>query len=138
MTEIELRAIATQATERRFKDKPFDWTKAATCIHLLRFHAAQMGHKLPVVPKFRSAFGAAKVLKGMGHDDLLSLMNELFTPIPPAFARTGDIVAGDGSEGFHSLMVRGSATKFLGWHEDADGCTIIDVDMSKLAGAWRL
>lgn len=138
MTEVELRAHATTATEAKFRDKPFDWTKQATCIHLMRFHASQMGHDLQIVPRFRSPLGAKKALKAMGHDDLIGLMDSLFPAIPPAFARTGDIVAAEGCDMFHGLMVRGGNTMFLGWHEAAVGCTIIDVDMRQLVGAWRL
>lgn len=138
MHEIELRAKATRTTEAKFRNKPFDWSKSATCVHLMRFHAAQMGHKMPVVPRFRSPLGAKRALKKMGYDDLPSLMDNYFTRIPPAFARTGDFIAADGDAGFHSLLVRGSNTMFLGWHDAMQGCTIVDVDMRQAVGAWRL
>ena len=138
MTEIELRAFATTETEKRFRGKPFDWTKQATCIHLMRFHARQMQHDLQLVPRFRSQLGAKKALKAMGHDNIISLMDGLFPRIAPAFMRIGDIMAVDGDAGFDSLLIRGSASKFLGWHEDAEGCTIMGADLSIANGAWRL
>lgn len=138
MNEIERLTAATEATEKRFKDRPFDWSKQATCVHLMRFHAQQLGHKLPIVPRFRSPLGAKKALKKMGHDDLISLLDELFTPVPAAFTRVGDIIAIPGDAGFHALLIRGGVTKFLGWHEHAEGCTIIECGLDVAVGAWRL
>lgn len=139
MTEIELRAYATTQTEKRFRGKPFDWAKAATCIHLMRYQAAQMGHNMPVVPRFRTVRSAKRALQATGHEDIPSLLDSMFNRWPsPAFARTGDIVAAAGGDGFHGVMIRVNSTKFLGWHEDAVGCTIIDVDMNQIVGAWRL
>lgn len=137
-TELELRAVATQATEQRFRDKPFDWSKSATCIHLMRYHAAQMGHKLPVVPRFRTALGARKALAKEGFESLPDLMDHYFARIPPSFTRVGDMIAVEGTDSFHSMMVRGGTTMFLGWHPQADVCTIVDTDLSFAVGAWRL
>lgn len=138
MTEIEMRVAATIATEKKFRDKPFDWTKSATCIHLARFHAAKMGHKLPVVPRFRSALGAKKALRDVGHKSLPDLLDKYFMQIPPAFMRVGDLLANEGDEGWHSLAIKGDKTKFLGWHESEPGCTIMEVDITQAKGAWRL
>jgi len=141
MHQIALREKATSATQARFEGKPFDWAKSATCIHLLRFHAAQMGHKLPIVPRFRSALTAKRALLATGHDSLPDLLDAHFERIPPAFMRLGDVMALPGTDGFESLNIKGSAHKFLGWHEQAEGCAIIDIDADELreaVGAWRL
>lgn len=138
MNEIGRRVEATIATQAKFKDKPFDWTKAATCIHLARYHAAKMGHKLPIVPRFRSVLGAKKALRDVGFDSLPDLLDSYFTRIPPAFMQVGDLLALEGEHGWHSLVVKGDRSKFLGWHEDAIGCTIMDIDLSVAEGAWRL
>ena len=138
MNEIELRRAAVIATQARFEDKPFDWSKAATCIHLVRFHAAQMGHKLPTVPRFRTALSAKKALIATGFETLPDLLDSMFPRIPPAFARVGDIMALPGDDGWHALVVKGDKVKFLGWHEDAAGCTIMEVDVGAAVGAWRL
>ena len=140
-SELERRVAATQATEHRFRDKPFDWAKAATCIHLVRFHAAQMGHKLPIVPRFRSALSAKKALKATGYDSLPELLDAHFTRIPAAYLSVGDLLAVEGDAGFHALMVKGGIDKFLGWHEADQGCTIIamsDNDIRQAVGAWKL
>lgn len=138
MKEIEKRVAAVMATERKFRDKPFNWRMAATCIHLVRFHAAQMGHKVPPVPKFRSALGAKKALLTTGFQTLPALLDSKFERIPPAFMRVGDILAMPGDEDWHGLVIKGDKTKFLGWHEEAPGCTIMEVDVSQAFAAWRL
>jgi len=138
MKEIERRTAATLATQGRFANKPFDWRKAATCIHLIRFHAAKMGHKLPVVPRFNSAFGAMKALKATGFDTLPALMDAYFERIPPAMMAVGDVMALPGTDTFDALVIRGSIDKFLGWHEDGEGCTVVRCPLDKATGAWRL
>ena len=138
MIETELRRAAVIATEVRFKDRPFDWRKAATCIHLVRFHAAQMGHKLPVVPKFKSALGAKKALLSTGFQTLPALLDSRFDRIPPAFMRVGDILAMPGDEGWEGLLLKGDKVKFLGWHQDVAGCEYMEIDMGAAIGAWRL
>lgn len=136
--ELKRLADATTATRERFEGRPFDWTKSATCIHLARYHAQQVGHKPPMVPRFRSPLTARRALKQTGFNDLPGLLDSMFPRIPPSFMRIGDIMAVEGDAGFHSLFIRGSATKFLGWHVDAVGCTILETDLSVALGAWRL
>lgn len=140
MHEIQRRVKATTATQAKFKDKPFDWSKQATCIHLARYHSAQMGHELPIVPRFRTALGAKRALKAKGFDTLPDLLDSMFERIPgAAFMRVGDLLAMPGDEGWHSIVVKGDKTKFLGWHESAPGCTIMEVhDIGAATGAWRL
>jgi hypothetical protein len=138
MTETELRRAAVIATEARFKDRPFDWRKAATCIHLVRFHAAQMGHKLPIVPKFKSALGAKRALLSTGFQTLPALLDSRFQRIPPAFMRVGDVLAMPGDDGFEGLLLKADKVKFLGWHQDATGCEYMEIDMGAAIGAWRL
>jgi hypothetical protein len=141
MTELERRVAATQATERRFRDRPFDWAKAATCIHLVRFHAAQMGYKLPIVPRFRTALGARRALKETGYNSLPALLDAHFMAVPAAYLRVGDVLAIPGDGGFDALVIKGGIDKFLGWHEAGDGCTIIALsadDIRQAVGAWQL
>lgn len=138
MNDLQRRAAATKATEARFYDKPFNWAGAATCVHLIRYHAAQMGHAMPVVPKFRSALSARRALKQAGFESMEAMMDSMFVRIPAARMMTGDVMALPGDGGFSSLLIRGSVQQFLGWHEDAPGCTILTADMSAATGAWRL
>lgn len=141
MTEPERRVAATEKTKARFEGKVFDWSKAATCIHLMRYHAAQMGHKLPIVPRFRTALGAKKALKAHGVETLPELMDKYFPRIPAARMRTGDIAAFPGEGGFDALMVYGQLRAVIGWHEDASECQIArltDEGYRLCTGAWRI
>lgn len=138
MNDLQRLARATAATRKRFENVPFDWRRAATCIHLVRYHAAHAGNKLPKVPRIRSALAARRVLNEMGHDNLASLMDAHFERIAPAFMRVGDVMALPGDEMFEALVVRASPTKYLGWHQDAAGCTIMETDISAAIGAWRI
>jgi hypothetical protein len=140
--ELQRRVAAVTATQARFAGRPFDWRKAATCLHMIRFHAAQLGHKLPTVPRFRSALGAMKALKAEGVETLPELMDKHFPRIPAAQMLPGDVAAFPGDEGgFEALMVYGQLRAFIGWHEDIAACDIIrvsDEGYSHCTGAWRL
>lgn len=141
MNESVARARAVEATAARFADRPFDWRRQATCLHLTRFHAAQLGHALPLVPRFRSALGARRALLATGFDTLPALLGSMFAAIPPAYMRVGDIMAGPGSDGFEAIYIKCDKAKFLGFHQDSGLCGIIDVDPAEIAGAsgaWRL
>lgn len=142
MNEIKRRVAATQATQARFEGRVFDWAKQATCLHLVRFHAAQMGHQLPVVPRFRSALGAMKELKAQGVETLPELMDKHFPRIAPARMLVGDVAAFPGADGgFDGLMIYGQLRACLGWHQDAAECQVArltDEGYSLCTGAWRL
>lgn len=141
MKEIEQRRAAVIASEQRFREKRFDWRKSATCIHLVRFQASQMGHKLPTVPRFRSALTAKRALLSTGFQTLPGFLDSRFERVAPAFMRVGDILAVPGSEGFEACYIKCDKTKFLGWHQDTETCTIIDLtdeDIRNSLGAWRL
>lgn len=138
MRESQLRARAVALTEQRFAGRPFDWRKSATCIHLMRFHAAQLGHSLPLVPRFRSALGARRALTQMGFETLPALLDSLFERIPAAFMRVGDVMALPGLDGFEALVIKGDRVKLLGWHDGAEDCRFMEVDVRAAVGAWRL
>lgn len=138
MLDLEERAEATRKTWARFEGKPFDWTKAATCVHLMKYHGQNMGHTLPSVPRFRSAMSAKRALQSLGHDSVVSLMNEKFAPIVPAKMWVGDMMAVPGEAGFEALFIRAGVTKFIGWHEDVEDCVLVDTDIGQALGAWRL
>lgn len=142
MTDLQRRVAATQATQTRFQGRGFDWSRQATCIHLMRFHAAQMGHKLPVVPRFRSALGAMKALRAEGVETLPELMDKYFPRIPAAQMLTGDVAAFPGEDGgFDALMIYGQLRAVIGWHQDANECQIArltDEGYRQCKGAWRL
>jgi hypothetical protein len=141
MNELHRRVEATIKTKDRFEGKVFDWSKAATCIHMLRYHAANMGHQLPIVPRFRSAIGAAKALKAQGVETLPELMDQHFPRIPAAQMRVGDVAAFPGDDSFDALVIYGQLRAVLGWHQDAAECQIArltEEGYSLCSGAWRL
>lgn len=141
MTELERRVEATKATQARYQGRAFDWAKQATCIHLVRFHAAQMGHDLPIVTRFRSALGAKKALKAQGVETLPELMDKHFPRIPAAQMLVGDVIAIPGEGGFDALMIYGQLRACLGWQEQSKICQtarLTDEGYNLHSGAWRL
>lgn len=142
MNELQRRVAATQATQARFEGKAFDWAKSATCIHLVRFHAAQMGHQLPIVPRFRSLLGAKKALQAEGVETLSGLMDKYFPRIPAAKMNTGDVLAIPGLEGgLDALMIYGQLRAVIGWQEESPHCQIARLTEEGYrlhTGAWRL
>lgn len=142
MNDLQRRVAATRKTQARFEGRVFDWRKQATCLHLLRFHAAQMGHKLPIIPRFRSALGARKALLAEGVETLPELLDKYFPRIPAAQMLVGDVAAFPGDEGgFDGLMIYGQLRAVIGWHQDEPGCQIArltDEGYALCTGAWRL
>lgn len=134
------RAAATDAVIRRFRNKPFDWRKAATCIHLARAQAVALGHRPPPVKRFRSALGARRVLQEMGHSSVIELLDAAFPGrrIPPAAMLVGDIGAIAGEDGFDAVVIA-AGSKVLGWHgSDLSRLQVIEVSRGDIAAAWRL
>ena len=141
MNEQQRRVAATTKTQERFCGIHFDWKKAATCVHLMRYHASKMGHSIKRVPRFRSALSARRVLKEQGFETLPELMDAYFERIPAARMLAGDVAAFPGEDGWDSLMIYCQLRAFLGWHEDAPDCQIMRVTEGGYAackGAWRL
>jgi len=142
MNELERRVAATRATQARFAGRAFDWRRSATCLHLIRFHAARMGHSLPIVPRFRSALAARRALAAEGVETLPELMDKYFPRIPASQMLTGDVAAFPGDEGgFDGLMVYAQLRAFIGWHQDDPACQTVrvtDEGYRLCTGAWRL
>lgn len=137
------RTAATEKTLAKYRSKPFCWKSGATCIHLARFHARNLGHKPPAIPRFQSAIGARTALKSTGHATLESLLDSMFERIPPAFMLVGDLAMlegdDDGGETFGSLAVYSGLTMLLGWHESApEGVRPCFTADGNLKAAWRL
>lgn len=135
------RAAATQATYDRFLGKPFSWC-GATCVHVLRYHLRQMGHRPPPMPQFRSAVGAATALKAQGVDDLPGLCRKLgLIEILPSEMIVGDvaILPGDDgrTDGLYAAIVICAGNKFMGWHGAGEGFEPIDGLLDHVTGAFR-
>lgn len=135
------RKAATDRTLHKFRDRPFDW-HGASCIHLARTQAVNMGHRVPMLAPFRTAVGAAKALRATGHNTLSGLLDSLFVPIVPARMLAGDLCAGPPDQdaaGFCAIGIADGHGNIFGWHE-ADGAKLSTIKFAtgQLTGAWRL
>ena len=138
LPELERRRVATEKTLAKYRDTAFDWAAGRTCIHLAKFQARAMGHRLPSVPRFRSALGAKKALAAMGAENVIGLLDTLLPRIAPAEMLLGDLAAVAGEGGLDAVMVCAGPMKLLGWREDADAMVVLDVPLGEVSAAWRL
>lgn len=141
MKDLQRRSLALDATHTRFMGRTLDWSKKATCAHMLRYHASKMGHELPLVPSFRSALGAKKALKTAGFESMIDMIDNYFERIPPAFMLPGDVMIVPGTEGFDAVYIKCERSKFLGWCVDNPACANIEIepdDIRNAIGSWRL
>lgn len=133
-TELEIRAEATEATRKKFHGRPFQWG-LVDCIKMARFQALGMKHRPPRLPRYTTAVGALRALKKMGFESVEAALDSLFPVIPPAMARVGDLVLGEGEDGIDAVFVW-TGRKLMGFHEDAEGLVIIIPE--KVKKAYRL
>jgi hypothetical protein len=130
------RQEALQATMDKFRGRPFDWETGATCIHMLRFHAKRLGHKLPAIPKLTGPLVAARELKKHGWNNVTEMLDELFEPIPVAAMLPGDISILPGDSGLEGVVLS-LGEKVIGWHEESEGMVIMQ-PIGLLEKAWRV
>jgi hypothetical protein len=141
-TNLAQRQLATERTLARFRHKPFSWA-GANCIRLARTQAANMGHQLPPVPRFRSLLGAKRALAARGAESVTALLDQHFARLPgPAFAWLGDLVVGpaDPAHGLEAVGIADGQGNVWGWSEQnghAQLVAILSVN-ADLTGAWRL
>lgn len=141
--DLNARAVATNATLARFRNRAFDWKTGATCIHLARLQAKNMGYRVPAVPRFTSPRGALLALRKQGFDTLGALLDARFERIDPARMLIGDLAMLPGEEGaddpLGAVMIFDGLTKLLGWH-DADPSRLRPIAHAQadISGAWRL
>ena len=135
------RAQITEAAIARFRDKPFDWCKAATCVHLARAQLAAFGHAVPPVPRFRSPLSAERALRELGHETLEALLDALLPGcrIPAARMIVGDLGMVPGMAPFNALVVCAGGGKVLGWHGGAPGkLRPIEVNRQEYLAVWAV
>jgi len=136
MSELIRRADATRLTINKYRARPFDWKTRSTCIHMVRSHLRNMGHRPPAVPDFRSVIGARRALEKTGHKDLTALLDSLLPRIAPAEMLVGDIAVLPGDEGMECIVISAGG-KLLGYHLDApDGVKPLLATIP-LTAAWR-
>jgi len=139
---LALRQAATERTLARFRDKPFSWS-GANCIRLARTQAANMGHKLPPVPRVRSARGAKRALAERGVESVTQLLDQHFLRLPgPAFAWLGDLLVlpGDPALGLEAVGIADGQGNVWCWSQqngEREMTALLTVNSDAL-GAWRL
>jgi hypothetical protein len=132
--DLVRRQAALKKTIDKYRDKPFVWGRC-DCWAMFRSHMVAMGHKgLPTPPKYANALGAKRALKAMGFDTVEALLDSILPRIAPAQALPGDAVMVDGSESLDCITIS-VGLKAFGWHEDAEGATVLIHRQVK--GAWR-
>lgn len=136
MRNLAERVAATEKVVARFRSRPFDWSKRATCIHLARAQMRAMGHRPPSIPDFRSAIGARGALKKAGHETIEQLLDSLLPRIAPAEMLVGDLCIVPG-EGFAAIGISSGDTLLM-YHQDADGLANVKGASPHIIAAWRL
>lgn len=139
LPDLERRRVATAKTLAKYRDKPFDWRRSATCIHLARFHMRAMGHRPPRMPAIRSALRAKRELAKRECESVIALLDSIgLERIAPAQMRLGDLAAVPGVEGLDAVFVNITTRKFAGWREDQHGLVALDLGLDEVTAAWRL
>lgn len=138
MTDLLRRQEATEKTIARFKGKVFDWRAGITCVHLARFHLRNMGHKVPTLPRFRSALAARRALKAGGWESVEDMLDSILPRRPaPSFMTLGDLATVPGTDGLHSILVCAGPFKLLGWHPVDGTFVVYDGGNTEVSGAWQ-
>jgi hypothetical protein len=136
--ELIRRKEATEATLARFARKPFSWAEGRTCVHLLRQHLRNLGHRPPTIPRFRSALGAKKALHAGGWSDVAAMLDSLLPRIPAAAVTLGDIAALPGEGGLHGIVICiGNSRRVFGFAEGEDTPRMMEPNIETMIGAWR-
>ena len=139
MTDIlERRRDAAQATLDYWAGKPFSWG-VCDCSRIVAWHLRQLGYNagLSRFGRYRTALGARAALRRGGHETIGDVLDGLLLArIAPAFALTGDIVLGAGTDSFGAFGIMLGNGAMLGFHEDAAGVSVLR--RVQLETAWTV
>lgn len=149
MMNLHVRAEKTAEVVARFRARPFGWDSGGTCIHLARAQMRALGHKPPAIPRFYSAIGAMKALRGTGHASLEALLDSYLPRIPPAAMWVGDLALMESGtdDPFDAIVVStgqtgsgpiGGGQMVAGYHAEHLGSGIVNIIPQAFKGAWRL
>lgn len=137
MADLAARVAATERVVARFRNKPFDWRAAATCVHLARAQMRALGHRPPTIPPFRSAPGALRALRAAGFADVAAMLDSLLPRIAPAAMWPGDLAVIEGEPPFDAIVI-GAGGKVLGWHGSMLDRGLVPIVDAPIKAAWRL
>lgn len=132
------RRDAAQATLDAFKDKPLAYG-IRDCARMVGWHLRRCGYqvKLPPTGSYRTARGALRKLRALGHASLPDALDALgLERIVPAAALVGDIVQGPGDDALAALGVMLGNGRIVGYHEDVPGAAVLQP--LALQAAWRV
>lgn len=134
------RAQATAAVVTKFRARPFDWSRPATCIHLARAQMRALGHRPPSIPRFSSAIGATRALRTAGFADLAALLDSLLPRISPGEMWVGDLALMESDDAFDAIVVsqEWGARMVAGYHGDHLGEGVVNIEGHAFKAAWRL
>lgn len=136
--ELEWRRLAVVKSRDRYLGKVFAWETGVTCLHMLRFHMRNMGHRPPGIPRFRSALGAKRAMQQRGWGSVSEMLDSMLPRIAPAQMWLGDVLITEGTDGLDAININAGLGRVLGWHETAPGATFVGIDLNDALGAWRL
>lgn len=132
------RAAAVEKTLAAYDGRRFDPANQITCAHLARDHMVNMGHSPPEMPDFDSMFGAAKLMRERGWDDVAAMLDSMLPRRrAPAFMLLGDIVLAPG-DGLDAMLICAGPFKLIGWVQEHDKFVRIDRDMNSIIAVWEL
>lgn len=136
---LEKRRRVVEKTMKRFGGKEFK-LGVNDCMKLMKFHATQMGHKLPSTGHYSNEKEAVRQLKKQGARTVEDVMDKFFERIPPASMLLGDFAMPPSdpeapANKLGTIMIKVAPTKFLGWHPEVELPAIMDV--FEIQAAWR-
>lgn len=131
------RKAALDATLEKYRARTFDWETGATCIHMFRFLAKRMGHKIEAVPKLDGPIAAKRELKKRGWDSVEEMLDALLTPIPVASMLPADVSVVPDDSGLGGIVISLGSTA-LGYAEGFDGMVMFTEPGRVLEKAWRI
>ena len=99
------RQEALAATLAKYRNRPFDWSKGTTCVHMARFHLRQMGHRPERLPQIRSVLAARRALEARGWADVRAMLASMLPGIAPAAMLPGDLATADGPDGLGGILI---------------------------------
>lgn len=139
MNPMIRRQMAAQATIDRFQGKPLAYGKD-DCARMSVFCLKKLGLKVSLLKAgtYKSPMGAARVLKGLGHDSLSDAVDALGLPrIAPAMCLPGDLMALPTESGsdFGLAVAVGNGRVLAFWGGAGGVCTV--VQPLQFAHAWR-
>lgn len=135
MKDLLRRQKAVGKTLAKYRGKEFDWQAGCTCIHMLRFHMRQMGHKPEPLPRIRSAVGARRALDRREWSGVSDMLDSMLERIPPARMLLGDVAVFRSEDGFGAITIS-LGGKVMGWHDEAPMMTALEP--IEIDGAWRV